>query len=148
VKSNAVGVLGHPDDVSLESHRTFRELGFDSLCAVQFRNRVNRATGLNLPASLVFDHPTLAAVSAHISSHFEDSGDRQEDEIVAQLEGLKRRLQATRPAGLPVGELAVTLRSMLAMVDQRVGAEEGSAEIEEAPDDDLFQFINDEFGIS
>ncbi|MGW7820223.1 SDR family NAD(P)-dependent oxidoreductase [Streptomyces puniciscabiei] len=66
VRTEAATVLGYGRAGEVDPDRPFTEMGSDSVTAVEFRTRLNTATGLRLPASLAFDHPTAAAVAAYL----------------------------------------------------------------------------------
>ena len=66
VRAETAAALGHTDVAAVDVARPFRDLGFDSLTAVELRDRLARLTGLALPASLVFDYPTTTALTGHL----------------------------------------------------------------------------------
>uniref|UniRef100_UPI0016656717 type I polyketide synthase n=1 Tax=Wenjunlia tyrosinilytica TaxID=1544741 RepID=UPI0016656717 len=68
VRRSAATALGHPGPESIEPTRTFQDCGIDSLTAVELRNSLASATGLALPTTLVFDHPTPRALADHLGA--------------------------------------------------------------------------------
>ncbi|MEU1282459.1 thioester reductase domain-containing protein [Streptomyces sp. NPDC005805] len=66
VAGETAGILGHPDPAALETEQPFVKLGFDSLTSVELRNRLSAALGTTLPATVVFDHPSLSALAGFL----------------------------------------------------------------------------------
>ncbi|AKJ08823.1 hypothetical protein ABB07_01865 [Streptomyces incarnatus] len=86
VREAVAGVLGHSDPGTIADERPFADLGFDSLSAVELRNRLTAVTGLRLPATLVFDHPTVTALARRLHDELlGDLGQAHEDTAPAPM---------------------------------------------------------------
>ncbi|WP_189636488.1 acyl carrier protein [Rhodococcus sp. MTM3W5.2] len=81
-------VLGYADQSAIGESRNFKELGFDSLSALELRNQLGSATGLAIPATLIFDHPTPRAAAEYIESGIPFNNDSLSDlerEVLSRL---------------------------------------------------------------
>ncbi|MEU5812085.1 phosphopantetheine-binding protein, partial [Streptomyces sp. NPDC047718] len=151
------GVLGFAGPEAVDPARSFNEVGFDSLTAVELRNRLGAATGVRLPATLVFDYPTPTALVAFLRDELWQDGAAAVPPLLAELDRLEKTLVTSTPDDAGRDRITERLQALLAAWSE-AGAQAAGATaadgpdvagaLESATDDDLFDFIGKEFGIS
>ncbi len=139
-------VLGHSSTKAIDARLAFKELGFDSLAAVELRNRLSVMTGLQIPSSLVFDYPTPAAVAGYLLSDAaaEDGARTVTD---AELDRFEYALDSIAGDRLQRARIATRLRGFLSKLgDVDVDADAADDDLELASDEEIFSLIDKELG--
>jgi hypothetical protein len=120
VGQRVAAVLGHASGWSVESGRAFRDMGFDSLTAVELRNQLSAETGLRLPSTLVFDHPTPAALTGRLYAElFPDTASAAPQDGLSST-GADEAAVRRKLAAVPVSKLKESglLEAILALSEQ------------------------------
>ncbi|WFE39927.1 type I polyketide synthase [Micromonospora sp. WMMD998] len=154
VRGTMAAALGHDRPDSIEAERGFLDMGFDSLTAVQFRNRLAGAVGVRLPATVLFDYPTPTALAGHLLGRVVPAptatgpvGAPADGSPLADLDRLEARMPGLGPDAL--GPLATRLQTLLARVHAaRSDGASVADRIDTASDDEMFDLIDKELGIS
>ncbi|MFI1039095.1 type I polyketide synthase [Streptomyces hygroscopicus] len=154
VTTQVAMVLGFPSVESVESQRAFRELGFDSLTAVELRNRLDAATGLRLPATIVFDHPTPVALARRLRTDVVQDGVSAAAPILGELDRIEAAMATISADDVDRPRITTRLQTLLlkwgeAEQDSRTpGKKAVPDKIQSATSDEIFDFIDKELGIS
>jgi acyl carrier protein len=152
VRSEVALVLGHSSFAAIDPDRAFKDLGFDSLAAVELRNRLNTITGLRLPATLVFDYPNSLGLARYLVEQVGDNGASASTSMDAELDKLERMLSLTVEDYAERVRITARLETLLsALGDTHGGGDVAASEeddIGSATDDELFELIDKELGAS
>ncbi|WP_275408855.1 type I polyketide synthase [Micromonospora qiuiae] len=148
VTSHVATVTNHPPQ-TIDPARPFREMGFDSLMALELRNRLANTTGLSLPATLVFDHPTAAALSRQLRTLLAPAtnggnGNDSARSLVDAPDTVIRQALTTIPVSRLRAAGLVEALLQLAAPDKRQTADDDNADINDMDVDELVRLaLND-----
>lgn len=152
IRSHSALVLGHnePDAIHPGSH--FRALGFDSLTAVELRNRLNTATGLRLPATLAFDHPTPGELATYVKDRvLHNGGTATVAPVLAELDRLEAAMSRVEKDDAIRFRIVTRLQSLLLKWNGSDGTadhNDGADRLASATAGEVLDYIKNDLGLS
>ncbi|OEJ29137.1 polyketide synthase [Streptomyces agglomeratus] len=160
VRHQAAAALGHATAARIEPTTAFKDIGFDSLTAVELRNRLKVATGLRLKPTLVFDHPNPVAIARLLHKDLVLDLTAEAPPVLAELDRLEAQLAALAPQDAVRDKVTARLKALLwKWTDTHQDAAANTADagpgtdrdidldrIDAATDDEMFDLIDQELG--
>ncbi|MFD4832585.1 type I polyketide synthase, partial [Streptomyces uncialis] len=153
VRDRVAEVLGGGDPGSVRTGQAFHEMGFDSLTSLDLRNRLKTETGLALPATLAFDHPSPTALTEYLLTALAGAGSvgPESDPVLVGLDGLEAAISAAGPAAVERPVVAGRLRALLARLGPAAETEadqeaDAGFRLAGASAEEVFALIDGELG--
>jgi acyl carrier protein len=144
IQTHAATVLGMNNPTDIDPNRPFNEIGFESLSAVELRNRLQHQTGLHLPATLIFDHPTVHAVASFILAEIRTEY-LPPVSIIDEFDRFDRLLAEVGTDQSRRTEIAEKLRALLAKWDGETsqhGSGTTDLDLRSASAEEIFGFLD------
>nr|WP_274912458.1 type I polyketide synthase [Streptomyces sp. WZ-12] len=152
VRARVAEVLGHASPLAVDPDRGFLDLGFDSLAAVELRNRLNAATGVRLSTTAVFDYPSVTVLSQHLGELIAPADGGTRTPVGEEIAKLEAALAATDLARVEAADITGRLRRLLTTWQERErsaagdSADRAATDLDDASAEEIFSLLDDELG--
>jgi acyl transferase domain-containing protein len=144
VRGEVAVVAGYDSGSAVEPARAFKELGFDSVTAVDLRNRLGAATGLKLPATVAFDHVNPQALAEHLWTRL--GGGDAAVPLEVELDRLEAVASTLDAAEIDRSRIVARLQAMVTTLHKTLSGTKSTDVLETATTDELFALIDNELG--